>query len=75
MSLPVVLSPIGVWLSFRIYKVQDNGELHFVEVVETFDDARGRVRKLGERWPGDYFIDDEQTGERFFVSTRDETKN
>ena len=62
-------------MSFRIYKVQDDGKLHFVGVVETFDDAEGRMRKLGERWPGDYVIDDEETEERFFVNTRDESKN
>jgi hypothetical protein len=55
--------------------VQSDGELHFVEAVETFDDARARVRELGEVWPGEYVIDNEETDERVFVSTRDETKN
>jgi len=62
-------------LPFRIFKLQSDGGLHFVEAVQTFDDAKGRVRQLGKAWPGEYVIDDEQTGERFFVSTRDETKN
>ena len=70
------LSPIGVWLHpFRIYKVQSDGDLHFVEAIQTFDRAKGRVRELGEVWPGEYVIDNEETGERIFVSTRDETKN
>ena len=60
---------------FRIFKVQNDGNLHFVEAIETFDEARVRVRDLGERWPGEYVIDNEQTGERVFVSTRDEKKN
>jgi hypothetical protein len=54
---------------------QDDGELHFVEMVPTFDDARGRVREFGEIWRGDYAIENEETGERVFVSMRDETKN
>ena len=62
-------------MSFRIYKVQEGGELHFVEAVQTFDDARGRVRELGEIWHGYYVIENTETGERVFVSTRDETKN
>jgi len=43
--------------------------------MQTFDDAKERVRGLGEIWPGEYVIDNEATGERVFVSTRDETKN
>jgi hypothetical protein len=43
--------------------------------MQTFDDARTRVRELGEVWPGEYVIDNEETGERVFVSTRDERKN
>lgn len=60
---------------FRIFKVQDDGNLHFVEAMQTFDDAKERVRELGEIWPGEYVIDNEETGERMFVNTRDETKN
>jgi hypothetical protein len=71
------LSPIGVRLRLpvRIFKLQSDGNLHFVEAVQTFDDAKERVRELGEVWPGEYVIDNEETGERVFVSTRDETKN
>jgi hypothetical protein len=74
---PNRLSPIGVWLRlpFRIFKLQSDGDLHFVEAMQTFHDAKGRVRELGEGWPGEYVIDNEETGERVFVSTRDETKN
>ena len=60
---------------FRIYKVQGDGDLHFVGAMQTFDDAKGRVRELGEAWPGEYVIDNEETGERMFISTGDETKN
>jgi hypothetical protein len=55
--------------------LQGDGDLQFVEAVQTFDNARARVRELGEAWPGEYVIDDQDTGERFFVSTRDERKN
>jgi hypothetical protein len=55
--------------------LQSDGDLHFVEAMQTFHDAKGRVRELGEGWPGEYVIDNEETGERVFVSTRDETKN
>jgi hypothetical protein len=70
------MSPIGVWLRpFRIYKVQSDGLVHFVEAVQTFDDAKVRVREIGDVRPGEYVIDNEKTGERVFVSTRDGTKN
>jgi hypothetical protein len=55
--------------------VQGDGNLHFVEAVETFDDATALVAELGESWPGEFVIDNEETGERVFVSTRDERKN
>jgi hypothetical protein len=60
---------------FRIFKVQSDGALQFVEAVQTFDDAKVRVEELGEVWQGEYVIDNEETGKRLFVSTRDETKN
>jgi hypothetical protein len=62
-------------LPFRIFKLQSDGELHFVDALQSFHDAKARVRKLGEVWPGEYVIDNEETGERVFVSTRDESKN
>ena len=40
-----------------------------------FDDARVRVKELGDIWPGHYVIDHEETGERVFISTMDERKN
>lgn len=41
----------------------------------TLEDAKARVRQIGKLWPGDYVIDNEETGERIFVSTTDEAKN
>lgn len=55
--------------------MQDDGDLHFVQVVQSFADATAVVRELGEGWPGEYVIDNEETGTRVFVSTTDETKN
>ena len=46
-----------------------------MEATQTFDDAKERVRELGAIWPGEYVIDDEEKGERVFISTRDERKN
>jgi hypothetical protein len=57
-------------LVFRISKLQMDGDLHFVEAVQTFDRAKGRVRELGAVWPGEYVIDNEETAERVFISTR-----
>jgi len=51
--------------------MRDDRSLHLVEEAQTHDDARARVRALAELWPGEYVIDDEETGERVFVSTRE----
>jgi hypothetical protein len=55
--------------------VQDNGDLHLVEALPTLDEAKTLVGELGEVFPGEYVIDNEETGERLFVNTRDERKN
>ena len=62
-------------LPFRIFKLQNDGHLHFIEALPTLDEAKTLVRELGERWPGEYVIDNEETGERVFVSTSDEGNN
>jgi hypothetical protein len=64
-----------VVLPFRIYKVQGDGGLHFIEALPTLDEAKTRVRALGDIWPGEYVIDNEETSERLFINTRDERKN
>jgi hypothetical protein len=61
---PSSLSPIGVRLRLPfliVYTVQSDGDLHFVEAVQTFADAKGLVREIGELWPGEYIIDNEET--------------
>ena len=62
-------------LPFCIFKLQGDGSLHFVEALPTLDDAKARVREIDELWPGEYGIENVGTGERLFVSTRDERKN
>ncbi len=37
--------------------------------------TRERVRELGGIWAGNEVIENEETGERVFVGTRDERKN
>jgi hypothetical protein len=49
-------------LSFRVYKVQNDGDLHFIRVEQTLDDAKACVRELGEVWHGEYVIHNEETG-------------
>ena len=68
-------SELGCPLPFRIYKMQSDENLHFVEEIQTFDGAKERVRELGKPWLGEYVIENEETGERVVASTRDETKN
>jgi hypothetical protein len=60
---------------FRIFRVQSDGKLHFVKALESLDEAKACVRELGDKWRGDYVIDNEETGERVFVSTSDERTN
>ncbi len=58
-------------MPFRIYKVQGDGNLHFVEAVQDFVTAIAHVHVLSKSWPGQYAIHDEETGERVFIPSRD----
>jgi hypothetical protein len=62
-------------LPFRIFKLQRDGGLHFVEAVQTYGDAIACIGELGDAYPGEYVIDNEDTGKRIFANTRDESKN
>src|SRR5258708_14038191 len=77
LSLLVGWPPFGVWmrLPFCIFKLQGDGNLHFVEALATFDDAKTRVREIGELWPGESGIENVESGTRVLVSTRDEGEN
>jgi hypothetical protein len=60
-------------LPFCIFKLQSDKSLHFVEAVQTLDDAKARVQALGELWPGEYVIHNEVTGERISIIVGDTT--
>lgn len=60
---------------FRIYKVQSDGDLHFIKAAQRFNDATAVVRKLGEMWPGEYVIDKEQTREWVSITADSQTEN
>ena len=48
--------------------VLDDGELCFVEAMQTLDDAKARVQELAELWPGEYIISNRATGERVSIT-------
>ena len=52
----------------------DDGELHFVDAVQTLDVARQRIEALAESKPGQYVIYNEETGERVSVIAGAEKK-
>ena len=55
-------------LPFRVFKVRGDGSLHSVEEAETLEDARERVADLARLWPGEYIIQNEETGERVSIT-------
>jgi hypothetical protein len=60
---------------FRIFKLRIDGSPHVVEEAQTLEDAIARVEALAELWPGEYIIQNEETGERVFITASDGTKN
>jgi len=63
----VFISEFRLRLPVCIFKLRSDRSLHFVEAVQTLDDAKARVQELGELWPGEYVIHDEATGERISI--------
>lgn len=45
----------------------DDGEVRFIEAVQTLEIAKHRIEGLAELEPGEFVIYNEETGERFFV--------
>jgi hypothetical protein len=62
-------------LPFRVFKVQGDGNLHFVEEAQTLDAAKASVQSLAKLWPGEYIIQNEETGERVVITSGRQTKN
>ena len=52
-------------LAFRIFKLRDEGSQHFVEEAENVEDAREQAGL----WPGEYIIQNEETGERVVITS------
>jgi hypothetical protein len=46
----------------------DDGELQFVEAVETSEEARQRIEALAALLPGQYVIYNKETGDRLFIA-------
>jgi hypothetical protein len=55
--------------SFSLFTRTDDGNLHFVESTETFEDARDRAVALSKLWPREYIIFDEAR-RKFLVDRR-----
>jgi hypothetical protein len=47
-----------------------NGSQHFVGEAENLESARARVGNLAGFWPGEYIIQNEDTGERVVITSR-----
>jgi hypothetical protein len=54
-------------LLFSIFRMRTDGTLHFVEEAQSLADARARVQKLAELWPGVYITSNRATGERVSI--------
>ncbi len=55
-------------LPFSIFKVLGDESLQFVEEAHTLEYARVSVGELARLWPGEYIIQNEETGERVSIT-------
>ena len=56
-------------MRLTLFEMREDGSLHFVEEAQAFKDVRERVGELAGLWPGEYIIQDEETGERVLIPT------
>ena len=56
-------------LPICIFKLLGDGSLHFVEEAQTLEDAIESARDLARLWPGEYIIQNEETGERVVITS------
>jgi hypothetical protein len=63
------------FLGCLLFSVLHRPRQPFSKGIQTLDGAKERVREIGRLWPGKYVIENEETGERVFVSTSEERKN
>ena len=54
-------------LPFRIFKLRGDGSQEFVEEAHTLEFARVSVGEIARLWPGEYIIQNEETGERVSI--------
>ena len=50
-----------------IFRVNEKGELLWVEPATTVDDAKARIQELGVREPGEYLIFDHECAEKIML--------
>ena len=62
-------------LPFRIFKLRGDGSLHFVEEAHTLEGAKESARDRARLWPGEYIIQNDETGERVVITASGETRN
>jgi hypothetical protein len=53
---------------FRIFKLRGDESLQFVEEMHTLEYARVSVGELARLCPGEYIIQNEETGERVSIT-------
>ena len=54
---------------FHIFKVERDGSVRLIEEASDVERARARVKKLAAFSPGEYIIDNQQTGERICIKS------
>jgi len=69
----VFISEFQSHLPFCIFKLRSDRSLHFVAAVLSLDDAKIRVQALGNLWPGEYAIHNEETEKGVSIIVGDTT--
>ena len=52
---------------FDIFRVLQDGQPLWLESASTVEDARARIKKLGEFCPGEYLILSQKTGHKLSI--------
>jgi hypothetical protein len=53
--------------TFDIFRIQPNGELLWLDAVDTLADGKNRAIEMSKAIPGRYFLFNQETKEKVFV--------
>lgn len=60
--------------TFDIFRIQPNGELLWLDAVDSLAEGKNRATEMSKTSPGRYFLFNQETREKIFVEPRNDRR-